>query len=200
MEEPGYLNGGAPDATACSQDEHVFTRPDAASLDKHVPGGQKNQGNGRGVVESQPFGVGEGIYRGYLYKLGITPVREVPQNRIAPAEAVLALKAKCALHAGKSRTDQGLVSRLAMGDARSDAFHNSGHVGAGDVGQGELDSRQAPALPDVQVIQRTGLDSDDHFPRAGMGVRGVFVTKFLDSAVLVKSYRLHGKLAERPKW
>ena len=87
-----------------------------------------------------------------------------------------------------------------MGDARSDAFHNSGHVGAGDVGQGELDSRQAPALPDVQVIQRTGLDSDDHFPRAGMGVRGVFVTKFLDSAVLVKSYRLHGKLAERPKW
>src|SRR5205809_2995968 len=118
MEEPGYLNGGAPDATARSQDEHVFTRPDAASFDEHVPGGQKNQGNGRGIVEFQPFGVGERIYRGDLHELCITPVREIPQNRIAPAEAVPASKAKFALHAGKSRTDERLVSRLAMGDAR----------------------------------------------------------------------------------
>jgi hypothetical protein len=59
------------------------------------------------------------------------------------------------------------------------------------VRQRELNSGKTPAFPQVEVVQRAGLDPYKDLARTGIRIRSVFIAQFLDASVLVKSNGLH---------
>lgn len=75
-----------------------------------------------------------------------------------------------------------------MPDLFTDLDHDSGSVGAEDVRKGNLYSRPAESIPEVNMIEGCGFEFDDRLCRcAYFRVFGVFVTELIYSTMLMDS-------------
>ena len=54
--------------------------------------------------------------------------------------------------------------------------------------------RQAPPHPDVEVVERCGMDPDEHLAGGRNGIRHLLDAKHLRAAVLVDARREHGTI------
>src|SRR5439155_18876727 len=126
-----------------------------------------------------------------LDELGVTSVGVIAENRVAPAQVILPQIAELALHAAQPRTDDCLVSRLAVCHTRAGDFDDACDVASGDVGEGKLDSRKPSALPEIEIIQRAGPDPDHYLPWTGLRFRHIFVAQFLEASMLMETDSLH---------
>ena len=74
----------------------------------------------------------------------------------------------------------------------------AGHVGARNVGEGNLDPLDAPALPEVEVVERAGADAHERIAGVNRRIRRLFVAEDIGSSVLMETNGFHGSLGRRP--
>ena len=72
--------------------------------------------------------------------------------------------------------------------------HFAGDVAARDVRHGSRDVWQSAALPQIEVVERTGSHADEDFPGIELRVGRVLVTEDLRPAVRMKTNSAHKRL------
>jgi hypothetical protein len=93
--------------------------------------------------------------------------------------------------AAQRRVDDDAVADLDATDRLPHRRHLTGGIAAGDVGEVELHPGEAPARPDVVVIEADRVDLQQDVVRAEAGFLDILVLQNLGSPVLMKDYRLH---------
>ena len=83
------------------------------------------------------------------------------------------------------------VTGLDPGNQFADFAHNTGNVVAKYVRQRNLNSRQAPARPHVEVIQSAGFNFNQNFVRFDSWIRRVGVLQHLWPTMLVEDDSFH---------
>jgi hypothetical protein len=93
-----------------------------------------------------------------------------------------------------ARIEDDALTRLEPADAFSERFHDAGAVRAEDAGL--RDGRQSLADPDVEVIERRGVQTDEHLARPCDRIGSLFEHEYLGTAVVVDPDRTHrGRLS-----
>ena len=117
-----------------------------------------------------------------------------PSTRLPRTEnwSALVLASRGASRAAIAK-NHGRQQHPLAGLASADVFpgfdHFARHIAAQDVGQ--LDTGQPFANPEVQMVQRAGLDANEHLILAGLGVGYVLVAENFRTPELVNADGFH---------
>ncbi len=102
------------------------------------------------------------------------------------AVAVLAEDVPAILEPG---IEDDLVADLEARDPFADRLDHAGSIRAQDA---RLGNRRKPhAQPDVEMVERGGLEANEHLARAWFGIRHVLVAQDVGAALLVDADRFH---------
>lgn len=185
------LDGGAPNAAARAQDQHLLRRLQLRAGDQHVPRREKYQRHGGRFLEGKICGRRQRVHRGRFHVFGISAVVHVAQQCVLAALIVFSgqtLLAVPARHAGRKRHP---VAQSNVAHLRAHLGHFARYVAPSDVRQRDLHSRHAAPHPDVQVVQRAGPHAYQHVPRSDGGLSHIRVAQNVRPAMLGKYHRLH---------
>jgi len=156
-----------------------------------VPSGLKNQRDGRGFFKRETFRIGEAIDFGTADKLRAPAVNQVAEIGEPRTVVVVAGKTSSALAAGDSRSEENLLARLDGGNASADLFDDAGDVAAGDMRERNRNAGEPAAHPEVQVVERAGVDADQNFSEAKFGWVYFGVAEDIGAAVAVEEDGFH---------
>src|SRR5262249_17017016 len=106
---------------------------------------------------------------------------------------VATCEARAAVPASHTRLQHD--SRVRRKPARARIDHRAGDVAAGDVRQRQGDAIEAPALPEIEMIQRTRAEANARASGSGCRIGCVFVAEDLQPPVLMEADRLHGAMS-----
>jgi hypothetical protein len=191
-EEFRDLNGGAADAAARAEDEHVFAGLKLGAVDEHVPGGLEDERDGGGFFEREIFGIGQAIDFGRANEFGAATVEHVAEVRSVAAAVVQASHASWAFAATNERCEHNFLTYANGGDFRADLCDFSGDVAAGNVGKRDGHVGQSAADPQIKMIQRASAHAGENFVRAGLGFGDIGVLENFGSPMLAEEDGLHG--------
>ncbi len=194
--EPGELDRRLTHAAAAGENEHDVARGHA-SKPQHVCGGQKRQRKRGRVDVVHMFWQRHEVVDGDRQELRVAAVAEQAEHIVGAAELVTAPAARDAAPA----TDPGLQhDARAHRNGPAAGFHDvAGHVAPGDVGQRNRDARNAPSLPEIQMIERAGTDAHDRVAAARTRLRRVFVLQDLGRSMVVEANRFHVRRPRSPR-
>ena len=116
-------------------------------------------------------------------EFGVDAGRVFADDRELDTEGGLAVPAELAVPAVDARGDRDAVAGLEPRDVLADRLDDARGVAAGNVGHLQVQSRQPATGPDVEVVERPGLDVDEHLARPGFGVRDRPVLDDIGTAV-----------------
>ena len=166
------------DARAGRQHQHRLALADLRALDQHLPGGQEGdrQRRQRRVVERDAVARRRHqVLRRHDQVLGVAAPGLLADHPIVGAEVVAPAEARRAAPAGDPRIDQHAIPDGRAGarrDPGAELRHHPADVAARDVRQRNVQRRQAPAQPQIDVVQRRRGDADLHLARAGRRASG----------------------------
>ena len=108
-----------------------------------------------------------------------------------PAAVVQAGYASGAFAAANQRREHDLLADASRGYIRADLSDLARNVASGNVRQRNRHVGQTAPDPQVEVIQRTGLNAHEHLVRPDGGIRCVRVLQDVRPAVLMKNNCFH---------
>src|ERR1019366_10305311 len=121
----------------------------------------------------------------------IAAVDGVAEHGEAAAEIVVAREAVLALAAPLSRREEDAPAGLDALAEFADGDHLARDVAAQDVRHRELQSRDAGAHEEVEMIQRAGADADEDLVSFDFRLRHVLTDKHFGTAMLVNPGCFH---------
>src|SRR5215469_8491992 len=156
-----------------------------------MPGSYENQGDGGSFVVSQLIRNGKHVHARDGDVFGVAAIVQVTEHAELRAQVLLARGAGRAHVAECHGRQQYALTWFEIGDVFAELGDRSGDVAAVDVRQ--LDSRQALADEEIQMIQGHRLDLYQNLVLAKLRLRHIFKFQHLRPAKLMNSYRFHGK-------
>ena len=187
----GDLNGGAAHARPRADHEHVLAGLELSARKKHMPGGQENQRHRRGFVKTQIARNRDDVPLRRADVFRVAAVHHHAEERVAAASTVEPARASVAQATTDAWAQQDAVARFDLGHERADLVHLARDVAPDDVRHRELPASHAHAQPDIQVIQRRGLDAHQNFVSLNLWVRRVLVFQDLRPAMFVETDSFH---------
>jgi len=175
--EFGNLDGGAANTAASRQDENVFARLELRTIDEHVPSGLENKRNGGGMGPIEIFGVGHAIDIGAADEFGAAAINHVAEIGKVAAAVVIAGKACGTFAAGDAGSEHHFLADVDGADFRADLGDFAGDVAAGNMGEWDLEAGKAAAHPEVEMIEGTGVNADEDFAAAKLGLGDISVVE-----------------------
>ena len=92
------------------------------------------------------------------------------QDAIGLAEALFSFQAPLALPIPEPGVHEDAVAGCEALDAGSHFGDGAGHVGSADMGEVELEAREPAQYPEVEMVQSSGPDGEEHRVRRQGGV------------------------------
>jgi hypothetical protein len=154
----------------------------------------KNERNGGGVGPIEVFGIGHAIDFGAADIFGAASINHVAEIGEIAAEIVIARETGGALAAGYAGSENNFLADVNCGDFGADFGDFAGDIATGNVGQGDLQSGEAAADPEIEMIEGTGADADQDFVAAELRFGHVGETKNGGVPVFLE----HNGFHERP--
>src|ERR1041385_1613833 len=187
-----YLKRRSGDSSADAEDEHVLAGPEARIRDQHAPDGDEHERKGGGLLERESRRDGKAVLRRYADVLGVRSVDSLAQDPEMNAHEVVIRETELAFAAAGRRIETDGVARLDVGDFRPGFGDYAGAVAAEDMRHCDLHAGEAFAVPDIDVVERRGLECDDDVGRR-LNLRrlSLFVAQLIDAAIPVQSYCFH---------
>ena len=187
----GNLNGHAADAAARPHDQRGFSGSQTGQRHCHVPGRDRDERKSRRLLEGQRGWNDNHVSSGHRDELGIAAVGLGPEHAERGAQVIAPGLALVAGSATQPRRDEDFLADLDAFDLAADPFDLPGDVATGNMRQGNLVARYPLPNPDIQMVQRAGLDADEHFVRLDLRLGPVLVLQLLRPAVFVEDNGFH---------
>ncbi len=147
--------------------------------DEHPVGGLVHERECRGLLERQCVVERDDLFGSDSDQLRMRPVAVLADHR----DEIPVLQ---------PWVDHDTLTWRERRDTLADRLDHTGAVGAEDA---RLRYRWKPfPHPDVEVVERRGMDPDEHLAGAGLGVGRVLVPQHLRATVLVNPDGLHGTI------
>src|SRR5688572_6922150 len=111
------------------------------------------------------------------------PIRET--HIVPPCQTLIAFPAT------DSGGDKDALPHCDAINLASDLLHDPSCIRSRHMRKRNGIGRIALSYPDVEVIQRTGFNANQHILRTDLRLRQILIQQFLRSTMLTKQYRLH---------
>ena len=190
--KPGDLDGGSCHAPAGAQNQHVLAGPQLSFTDQHAPCRQKREGDGGRVFEGQRIRNGQHDVSRNGHKLCIGAAAVFTDHRKRLALASITGTAGLTPAAGDGRIDDDPLAWGKPTDIFTHRANSAGRVTARNHRKSEVNSREASAYPEIDVIDGCGADFQEYLIRGGAWIRRVLVSKCRGPSVLVNDDGFHG--------
>jgi hypothetical protein len=160
-------------------------------VDEHVPGRLKDERDGGGVRPIQIFWIGATVDFGAADVFGATSIDHVAEIGVIAAEIVVAGEARGTFAAGHSGSKNDFLADVDGVHFGADFGDFTGDIASRDVRERNGNTRQAPADPEVEVVQGAGADTNEDVIGAEMRFNDVGVMEDARFAVLVEDDGFH---------
>ncbi len=185
------LDRRAAHSASRAEHKHRLARPKLRAPQQHVPRRQEHEWNSRRLFKGKLAGNRQHIHGRRFHIFGATPVVHLPEEGVLAAEIIPAGETLLARAVGDARLQQNLSAYLGARHRFADLRDLASDVASGNVRQRNRHAGNAPAQPQIEVVQRAGTDADQNFVRAHLRLRRVGVTQHFRPAVLGINDRLH---------
>src|SRR5579864_3725795 len=189
LEHLGDLNCGNADARTSAEHKDSLAGSNLGTSNQHVPCGQENQGNARGIGKSKGVWDRNYIRCRYGDQFAISAIDGVAEHGefaaliLQPGHTLGTTTAE--VHGGDENSLPGLKSA----DVFADFCDLSGDVAAEDVR--EQHTGQSFAHPKVQMVQGAGFHPYQNFIFAGLRIGYVFVRQNFRTTELMNAHCFH---------
>jgi 3-hydroxybutyryl-CoA dehydrogenase len=179
------------DAGSGPQNQNVFARTDVAFAYHHAPCRQEYERRGRGFLEGKRIGNRQNDVGRHLDQLRIGAIGVLSNHVIRNALACKSSSTEFTSTAADARIDGHTQTGLQIWNIRTNFTNDSRCIGSGNLGKRYFDAGHATAQEDIDMVDRRGMNFDEHFAAAWRGVKDVFITKHVGCAVFVKNDCFH---------
>ncbi len=170
----GDLDAGGAHSRGRPQNEHVLPGAKSPARDEHPPRGDEHERHGGGVDERELSGYGDRRSpRGRRDSLAAGASDLLPEDLEGPAHRGVVATQHFAPRRRRASGERAPVPEDTPDHAVADRGDDSRRVAPGDVGQAH--PREAPSDEEIEMVQRRGLDVDQHLDPAGNGILEIAV-------------------------
>lgn len=193
-EELRNLNRGAADAAARGENEHAFAGLQLRAVDEHVPSRLEDQRDSGGLRPIQIFGIRKAVDFRATDEFRESSVDHVAKIGVVAAQVVVAGQASGTFAAGDPGSENDFLADMDRVYLGADFGDFAGDIAARDMRERNRDARQTSADPEVEMIQRAGVDAHKDVVGAQVGFVDVGVVEDGRVAVLVEEDGFHMSL------
>ncbi len=186
-----HLDRHAPDSAPRPHDEHGLSMLKSGERKEHMRRGHRHERKRRRLFKRKVLRNRQHIAERHFEILRIAAVRLGSDQSIRAAQIVSPRQTLIAFPATDPRRHEHPLPHSDPFDVIADLLHDPGRIRPRHMRKRNRIGGIAFSYPNVEVVQRAGLDANQHLLRSNRRRRQILIGKCVQSAMRAKEYRLH---------